>query len=140
MRFRLTHLFLLLLISATAFAVLDRCSRSTFAVTFSDAKLSLDSNEEPTGYTFTFSIRGDQLFIDGSAADTFGYNELFGSTVSESNLSQFDGREIQVSYRKHQFLWLPATRVEDAIKLHFRHLIIWQDKLGAESSLSYDVE
>ncbi len=128
MRFRLAHLFGLVLLSAGVLVAVDHGSRSTFIVTFSDAELSMDSEEQPVGYTFVFKVQSDEVLLEGSAADTFGYNELFRSTVSPSNLLQLNGHEIQLTYRKHQFLWLPATRVEDSLNLNFSHLIIWHNK------------
>ena len=126
MRFRLRHLFILILASAITLAAVDHCSRSTFIVTFSDVKLTRDLNDEPVGYSFVFKVQGDELLLEGSAADSFGYNKLFRSTVSPSTLSQLNGQEIQLTYRKDEFLWLPAIPVEDSLNLNFRRLIIWQ--------------
>ena len=127
MRFKLIHLFFVVLAAAMVLVAIDRCSRSTMVGTISDAKVTLDANQTPIGYTLTFSIRGDQHLIVGSAADTFGYNRLLGVTVTQSNLSRLNGREIQISYRKQKFLWLPATGVQDMLSLNFRYLIIWQN-------------
>ena len=127
MRFKLRHLFVLLLIIAISLAVFERYTRSTAVVEFSDAKLTLNQYDEPIGFTILFQTQKRHSTVYGSAADTLGYSQMFRSSISKSNLPQLNGRKIKVSYRKHQLLWLPAISIPEAINSRFRYEIIWRE-------------
>jgi len=124
MRFRLWHLLLLFPILAIALVASDRFFRSTAVVVFSDAKLALDLNDKPVGYSISFSVEGS---IEGSAADKLGYSRMFKTDISQSNFTQLNGREVLVTYREHQLPWLPEISIAHAINSRFHYEILWRD-------------
>ena len=127
MRIKLRHLFGLILIAAIALVAVDHTSRSSATVEFYNAK----STGHDT-YTVDFSVRGGQNYVDGTTGAHFGYNRLLGSDISESNLSQLNGREVEITFRQQRLLWLPAVSAGEKVTSHFGGFpaIIWRDKTG----------
>ena len=74
-------------------------------------------------YMVPFEIRNAPQTVNGYAFGKYGHNRLLATELSESSVSQFEGRTIKIRFRRHALPWMPATQVLDELNDHF--LSVW---------------
>ena len=134
MQFRLLHLLVVFVLVAIGLFSLDQYVRDTAIVRFSSSTavdqdfitttlnqpLSLDRDVD---YQIPFEIQNASQTVSGCAFGKYGHNRLLATELTESSVSQFEGRTIKIGYRRHALPWMPATQVLDELNEHF--LSVW---------------
>ena len=125
MQFRLVHLLVATAIVAVGLMAANRCLYHSVLVEFTTMEVppeSIQTLNDPD-YALNFTIHYNQYPINGTVGDSFGYNSILDFDVDSSNVAKLDGRTIHLKFRKHSLPWLPATRIEDQMELHFDELV-----------------
>ena len=129
MQFRLVHLFVATAIVAVGLMAADRYLYHSVLVEFTTMEVPPESIQilNDPDYALNFTIHYNQYPVNGTVGDSFGYNSILDFDVDSNNVAKLDGRTIRLKFRKHSFPWLPATRIEDQIELHFDELIAFSN-------------
>ena len=127
MRFRIYHLLAAITFVAIGLLAAGRYSNRSVLVAFKVRSVPPESARlfGESGYTLDFTIHYDQYPINGLVGDSFGFNAILNCDVNSENVAMLDDRKIYLTYRKHSLPWLPATRIEDQIGLHFDDLLVF---------------
>ena len=120
MRFKITHLLIAtVLVAITVFAT-ERATQQTAVVDF----YTRTSRQTGKLYTLGFAIHYPNNIITGVASGDFGYNRLLDFDFQPSAKAELMEWRIKMRYRKQGSFWLPAKRIENQIKLHFKHVFV----------------
>jgi len=118
MQFKTKHLLALAALIAIALWGIDAICTGSARIKFSSpVRLKLDEHNNPFRCDFgmAYETIGDGDQVSGFAMSKFGYQKLLRATISESNVSTFGDKVVEIKYRKISLPYFPQTRVQDVI-------------------------